>query len=89
MYLQKPSQKQGDPSSSRFSGADHNALNIPKYSDIGSSIITLYCNELTRQVSALGPVEKNDLNSKWIIDIDTHNMFISKRACKKSFGIFF
>ena len=63
-------------------------LNIPKYSDIGSSIIRLYCNELTRQISALGPVEKNDLNSKWSIDIDTYNMFISKRARKKPFGIF-
>ena len=44
---------------------------------------------MTKQLGALGLVEKSELNSKWSIDIDTHNMFISKRTRKKPFGIYF
>ena len=52
------------PSSSRYSRADHAALKIPKYSEIGNTIIRLYLNELRSQISGLALLAS--FSSSWV-----------------------
>jgi len=82
------------PSSQRYTGTDHVAFNIPKFSEISSKIKYMYTNRLNTQLKSLK--DKNEISTedidalrrKWEIDPDL-SLFITRKTAKNPFRIFF
>ena len=77
------------PSSQRFTGKDHPAFNIPKFTDISSKILVLYENALQAQVGQIADPELRErTQTKWRLDGDL-SLYVTRKTTKSPFSIYF
>ena len=77
------------PSSQRYSGPDHAALNVKPFKDISNDILVKYTQKLNHDISNLNESEKSRLRDKWSADPDKTSLFITRKTSKNPFRVFF
>ena len=77
------------PSSQRYSGPDHKALNIPSFKDVSNEILTHYCRTLDNHIKTLKTEEMDDCRNKWSVDTANTSLFITKKNLKSPFKLYF
>ena len=76
------------PSSQRYSGPDHPALNLPDYKDLSSKILSHYSTRLSEQVRNVDEGKRTELLAKWEAD-PNETLFITRKTAKNPFKIFY
>ena len=78
-----------NPSSQRYTGPDHLALNIPTFKDVSSTILGHYIRALDRHLSTLSTEARDECRNQWSVDTANTSLYITKKNLKSPFKLFF